>query len=148
VPAGDWLSFWRARIMASAFEPGRKRTIGNSVGSAEANVRKADECCRLSTQQPRGVVGLSGPCTQTVRWCCGLPLVVVNWRNDAENSCPYPSFALCVVVRQRVERVGASAYDLRCVRAGTPIHTVSIRTDSRAQACVGEIVGRVTGVHI
>ena len=37
---------------------------------------------------------------------------------------------------------------LRCVRAGTPIHSVSIRTDSRAQACVGEIVGRVTGVHI
>ena len=28
-PAGDWLSSWRARIMASAFEPERKRTVGN-----------------------------------------------------------------------------------------------------------------------
>ena len=35
------------------------------------------------------------------------------------------------------EWVGASAYNLRCVRAGTPIHSVSIRTDSRAQACLG-----------
>ena len=27
-----WLSSWRARIMASAFEPGRKRTISNVEG--------------------------------------------------------------------------------------------------------------------
>ena len=60
-------------------------------------------------------------------------------------SCPYPSFAFCSVVRQRVEWVGASAYDLRCVRAGTPIHSVSIRTDSRAQACVGALARLLGG---